>query len=362
MKAALMSLQGTSSKWVYEEMKKLFDDVDFLNIKKIKIEFDRKSNIKILYNNNELKDYDAIYLRGSFRYAKTLRAITEIYYENSYMPIKPDAFTIVHDKFLTQLILQANRIPMPNTTVVSSTEDAKEVLKEIKYPCIIKVPSGTQGKGTMFAESFPAASSMIDAISPLKSPILIQEFIDTETPDSGVKDLRIIVAGNKVIATMQRIAQTGEKRANIHIGGIGVKTEINKKTEEIAVKTAKILGMEVGAIDILESIYGPLVLEANLSPGLKGITEATKENIAEKIAKYIYDRADSRKRQKENIDSEELFNLGKKIGQEKTIITNLDFRGKKILLPEFVNTICKFEENKDVNIELKLKELKIKQD
>ena len=55
---------------------------------------------------------------------------------------------------------------------------AKKILKKINYPIILKFPSGTGGKGVMYAESFAAASSMLDALETLRQPFLIQEYVD----------------------------------------------------------------------------------------------------------------------------------------------------------------------------------------
>ena len=86
----------------------------------------------------------------------------------------------------------------------------------MKYPIVLKFPHGTQGKGVMFAESFAAASSMLDALIALKQPFLIQEYIET-----GGVDVRAFVVGDKVVASMKRKAVRGEMRANIHAGGTG---------------------------------------------------------------------------------------------------------------------------------------------
>jgi len=43
-------------------------------------------------------------------------------------------------------------------------------------------------------------------------------------------------------------------------------------------------------VDILESVKGPVVIEVNVSPGLQGITDVTKVDVADKIAKYLADK------------------------------------------------------------------------
>ncbi len=47
------------------------------------------------------------------------------------------------------------------------------------------------------------------------------------------------------------------------------------------------MGLNVAGVDILRSDRGPLVMEVNSSPGLKGIEEATGVNVAGKIIKFI---------------------------------------------------------------------------
>ena len=70
----------------------------------------------------------------------------------------------------------------------------------------MKFPSGTQGKGVMFADSFSSAKSILDAMSALNQPVIIQKYVET-----GGTDIRAFVIGEKVIAAMQRQAEDAEK-------------------------------------------------------------------------------------------------------------------------------------------------------
>ena len=47
------------------------------------------------------------------------------------------------------------------------------------------------------------------------------------------------------------------------------------------------MGLGICGVDMLQSSRGPLILEVNSSPGLEGIEEATKEDIASIIIRYI---------------------------------------------------------------------------
>jgi ribosomal protein S6--L-glutamate ligase len=350
MKAALISLGSKSSLMTVEAMRKYFDAVDSVSIKNVEVTLGSKG-LSILYDGKPLQKYDCIYAKGSFRYAPLLRSITTAFYDTTYMPIKPNTFTIGHDKLLTHLALQYYKIPMPDTYVLSTIAAAKKILKQVKYPIIIKFPHGTQGKGVMFAESFAAASSMLDAIETLKRPFLIQEFIETEG-----SDIRAVVVGDKVVAAMKRKASAEEKRANIHASGKGEPIVLDALTKKIAVNTAKSIGAEICAVDILETAKGPAVIEANISPGLQGIMSVTKVDVADKIAKYLYEKAKKFSEKGKTTETSKMFTdlgVSSANGEEQQIVTNLDFRSERILLPDIVTKLSKFGEKEDVVIKVK---------
>lgn len=347
MKAAVISLGSESSKWTVKAMQKYFDIVDNINLKEIEVH-SLKNKIEVLYEGKPFQTYDCIYVKGSFRYALILTAITSSLFDKTYMPIAPESFDIVHDKFLTQLVLQKHNIPMPDSYLSPTLDTAKNILRKVNYPIIMKLPRGTGGKGVMFADSFPAASSTLDAIESSKFQVVIQEYMETNSTDT-----RAIVIGNKVVASYQRKATKGEKRANIHMGGIGVKCVLDEKTKKVAVKTAKALKADICAVDILETPLGPFVIEANLSPGLQGVTKYTGIDVADKIARFLYKKANEFKDKGKIKDASKIFDdLGIKVTTDeiKEIITNIDFRGDRILLPELITKITKFDEKDELVI------------
>ena len=346
MKAALISLKSKSSEMVAEAMKKYFRDFDNLDIRKVEVNLSSKE-LEILYEGGQFKKYDCIYTRGSFRYAPMLRSLTKAMENIAYMPIKAETYTTGHDKLITHLVLQQYKIPMPKTYLTSSASAAKKILEKINYPIIMKFPSGTGGKGVMFAESFAAASSMMDALETLRQPFLLQEYIET-----GSVDIRAIVVGGKVVASMKRKAIIGEKRSNIHTGGVGEAVQLDSHAKKIAIDTAEAIGADICAVDMLDSPKGHLVIEANLSPGLQGITKATKIDVADKIARYLYKETKTFVEIEKKQDADKIINelnLEKK-GPVQNILTNLDFRADRILLPKVVTDITGFNEKEELLI------------
>ncbi len=352
---AVISQGSTSSQWTYEAMKHYFSSVDMLDIKYIEIMLGK--TIKILYEGRPLKKYDGIYAKGSFRFAPLLQAITHALYPETYIPIIPSAFTYGHNKLLTQMELQKHHVPMPATYLTATTESAKNLLGNLNYPIIMKFPEGTHGKGVLIADSFASASSMLDALQTLKQPFIIQEYIDT-----GGKDLRVFVVGKKVAACMERIAQPGEERANIHAGATAVAKYIDPHTTKIAVDAAQAIGADICAVDMLETAQGSLVLEVNLSPGLQGITAATNINLADKIAQYLAERTLECKQKREGT-SEDILQDSElktsKIQEANEVITTLTIRGERILLPSLATTLSGFDDKKEVSLRIRKGEVVI---
>jgi ribosomal protein S6--L-glutamate ligase len=156
---------------------------------------------------------------------------------------------------------------------------------------VVKLLEGTQGRGVVLAETAKAAESVIDAFTELKADFLVQEFIK----EAGGSDLRCFVIGNRVVAAMERTSLPGEFRSNLHRGGSAQLTKLTPTERRTAVKAAQTMGLDVAGVDLIRSSRGPLVLEVNSSPGLRGIEEATGVNVAGKIIKYIEDNVDSPK-------------------------------------------------------------------
>ena len=353
LRAAVISMGSVSSKWTIEAMSHYFRTVDDLNIKDVEVILGPKE-AQVLYQGKPIEKYDCVLVKGSFRYAPLLHAITTILSKEVYMPLTAEVFTIAHDKLLTQVFLQQNGIPMPASYLASTPEAAKKILERMNYPIIMKFPQGTQGKGVMYADSFASASSMLDALTALKQPFLIQEYIETDGAD-----LRVIVVGEKVVAAMQRQAEEGEKRANIHAGGSGIPVKIDSVTAKIAVKAARVIGADICAIDMLEGIKGPLVIEANISPGLQGITEVTKIDVANEISKFLHKKTKQIVNEKNKTGANDIIDEITPIGPGKEIITALDFRGERVLLPEAIVKETGFTEKDDVLIKVEKGKLNI---
>jgi ribosomal protein S6--L-glutamate ligase len=188
------------------------------------------------------------------------------------------------DKLRSLQLLSRRGIGLPVTGFANSPDDTVDLLNLVGgAPVILKLLQGTQGKGVVLAETRKAAESVVEAFRGLNANFLVQEYIK----EAGGADIRCFVIGEKVVASMMRQAQEGEFRSNLHRGATAKLVKITPEERSTAVRSAKIMGLNVAGVDILRSNHGPVVIEVNSSPGLEGIEHATGKDIAGMIIQYI---------------------------------------------------------------------------
>lgn len=256
----------------------------FINIKQCFMDITAKEP-SVYYRGTKLEDIDAVIprIRPAITYYGTA-VVRQFESMNIFCLNKSLPIVKSRDKLRTLQILAQKKIEMPKTGFANSPLDTKNIIKLLGgAPLIIKLLESTQGTGIVLAETNKAAESVIGAFKSLKANILVQEFIE----ESNGKDLRLFVIGDRVKAAMQRSAMEGEFRANVHLGGITEKVKITPEERAIAIKAAKVMGLDVAGVDIIRSDTGPMVLEINSSPGLEGIEKITGKDIAAMMIENI---------------------------------------------------------------------------
>ena len=184
------------------------------------------------------------------------------------------------DKLRALQYLSAHDVGIPRTAIARTPEAIRGAVDAVGgTPVIIKLLKGTQGVGVMKAESPEGVESIIDTLWGLGQNIILQEFI----AESMGRDLRAIVVGGELVAAMRRVAKKGEFRSNLHRGGNGQRVELEPKYQRAALDAARIMGLGVAGVDLLESRDGPRVIEVNSSPGLRGVERATGIDVAQRI-------------------------------------------------------------------------------
>ena len=194
------------------------------------------------------------------------------------------------DKLLTSLELVKAEIPTPKFVVAFTAEGALQALSEMGLPAVVKPVVGSWGRLLALLKDYEHAKAIFEHREYLE-PILHNIFYMQEYIDKPSRDIRSVVIGDDVVASIYRYAPPGEWRTNVALGGRAEACELSDDQEELVLKAAKAINGEVVGVDCLESNRGLLVNEINTTVEFKGAYSATRVDIAGKIAEYLIEEA-----------------------------------------------------------------------
>src|SRR5215210_4981695 len=181
---------------------------------------------------------------------------------------------ICGNKLITSLTLAKHNIPTPKTHLTFSAESAMEVINKIGFPLVLKPIVGSWGRGV-----FPLRD---ENDSPLARIYYVQEMIKRPP-----RDIRCIVIGEKVVASIYRYSAENEWRTNVARGGKAEVAPITKELEDIALKAARVVGGGILGVDLMEDEKrGLLVHEVNNTVEFRGAANVSEADIAGAIIDY----------------------------------------------------------------------------
>ena len=265
-------------------------------VERLKEEFSKRSvNVDVIKNTQvfayisegnidiSLPKYDFVLYLDKDRYVAELLEKAGYKLYNSI-----DAITKCDDKMLTHICLANEGIKMP--TSISSTlcytdngnrDYLFEVIDKIGLPMIVKENYGSLGKQVYLVNNHAELLEIENKL--IHIPPIFQQYIEC----SKGKDYRVIVIGGNVIAYMKR-ENPYSYLSNLATGGTASKVELPQKYLDVAVKAAKILGLDYCGVDILEGLHGePIISEVNSNAFYEGIEKTTGINVAGCYVDYL---------------------------------------------------------------------------
>jgi len=191
------------------------------------------------------------------------------------------------NKLFTSMLLAKAGVPTPRTFVALSAESAFETAEKMGYPVVVKPFVGSWGRMVDIAKEPSTLGTIVEYRESMSNPIehmyYIQEFVKRPP-----RDIRLIVAGDEVIASVYRNAPKGEWRTNVARGGTTTSFKLNREIEEITLKAARAVGGGILGVDAMESKDdGYTVHEVNNTVEFKGAQAATQHSIAKKMIEYV---------------------------------------------------------------------------
>ncbi len=289
-----VSMGVYSTRRIAEEAEKRGHYIELIDHTKCSVKLGSGKPKIYLREEDVTNEFDAIIPRIGSKVTKHGAAIVKEFEMNGvFCTAKSISITRARNKVRALQILARKGIPIPETLFSINPNNIESQIKILGgTPVIIKLQEGTHGSGVILAETKKSAKSIIDTLYKMDTSILIQKFIQ----ESNGEDIRIFVVGNKIVASMKRISEAGEFRSNVHKGASTSVINPTPYERKIALKAVKYLDLGVAGVDLIRSSKGPLLIEVNASPGLKGIEKATGVNIAKEIIEYVEKNAFRRKK------------------------------------------------------------------
>jgi len=199
---------------------------------------------------------------------------------NSY-----SVLSLTTNKLLTTLALDKAGVPTPKTAVAFSLESALELADRMGYPLVIKPIIGSWGKMVACIRDRREAEALFETREMIHEPLqqiyYLQEYVQRPP-----RDIRAIVVGDEIIATIYRYQPQDDWRTNVARGGAAVLAKLDPEQEDIIIRAAKAVGEGVLGVDAMESERGLLVHEINGCVEFKGASSVSTVNIPKKIVEY----------------------------------------------------------------------------
>jgi RimK family alpha-L-glutamate ligase len=163
-----------------------------------------------------------------------------------------------HDKLGTARALRAAGIPHPRTAHVES----RRASLELDPPLVLKPRFGSWGRDVFLCEDEADVRRRLREVRQRtwfrRHGALIQEVVPPRH-----HDLRLVVAGGRVVGAARRVAAEGEWRTNVSLGGRLEPARPTDAESTLAIAAARAIGIDLAGVDLLPVDGGQVVLELN---------------------------------------------------------------------------------------------------
>jgi ribosomal protein S6--L-glutamate ligase len=176
-------------------------------------------------------------------------------------------------------LLASSGVAVPPTVMASDASHLREMVKLVGgVPVLVKLLSSSEKAGVMICETLESLEAALEAILGLGQNIVVQQYLRGRG-----RDLRALVVGGAVVAALRRVPRVGRFARTLARGARFERADLPYAYARVAIEAARIVGLEVCAVDMLEVKGGPRVFEVNSSPGIREAEEACGVDVAAAI-------------------------------------------------------------------------------
>jgi RimK family alpha-L-glutamate ligase len=170
----------------------------------------------------------------------------------------PRALIAAHDKLLTARALRFAALPHPHTSLIAAGLPSTAP----DLPVVLKPRFGSWGRDVVLCRT---AADLDAALENLAFRDWFQEhgaLAQELVPPQGW-DMRVVVAGGRVVGGAMRVAAPGEWRTNVSLGGRSEPATPPPLAQSLALQAAAAIGGDLVGVDLLPTRTGFVVAELN---------------------------------------------------------------------------------------------------
>jgi RimK family alpha-L-glutamate ligase len=171
---------------------------------------------------------------------------------------RPRPLVAVHDKLRTMRLLRAAGVRHPPAVRLREVAE----LRRHELPFVVKPRLGSWGRDVHLCES-PEGRERCIAVIRDRSWFRRQGAFVQQLVPPQLHDLRLVVAGGRVVGAGERRAAPGEWRTNVSLGGSCAPALPGAEARALGLAAAKAIGIDLVGVDLLPAQDGPVVLELN---------------------------------------------------------------------------------------------------
>ncbi len=191
----------------------------------------------------------------------------------------PRALVVAHDKLLTARALRFAGLPHPHTTLLAPALPA--AVPEL--PLVLKPRFGSWGRDVELCTTPPELEAALLRLQ-AKPWFREQGALAQELVEPRGWDLRVVVAGGRVVGAARRVASAGEWRTNAALGARVEPVNAPTLARTLALAAVEAAGADLAGVDLLPTRNGFVVLEVNGAVDFRPLYAPQRNVFADAVA------------------------------------------------------------------------------
>ncbi len=252
-------------------------EAKYLRLSKVVL-VSRKNETIIRLVNDNIEDYDAVYLIASPTLAPFVEPlIEELSSRGFYVNASPGSFYLSQNEPLLFVTLAMNNVSAPRAIISGSGKNIELISKKVSYPLIAKSFVGKDVQQSIIANNVKELTSFVNSIKKEVDGFMLREFIEADLISCAVVGTNIFSIKRKLVDnTPQKLSK----------GSFYKLTDLEKENVLLATKTC---GLDIARVDLskgkIVSVEPKIPFKSFNSVCSENIESFAADLFAEKISK-----------------------------------------------------------------------------